>query len=174
MGRRRRLAEVAERLARVPFHGNTMGLRSNLSVLTEHFPRGPRSDFKRKWCAAFVYHCCILAGFPIPARHPEAVSCSFAGVLAWIQWAKLPQNRFYFSARNPRFCPRRGDIVVYDRVFDPGPHDHIGILLSSDKKGLLVAEGNVNDISTVVRRERNSHIRGYIRIPNTYKYAPTS
>ena len=171
MNKRERLAQIAETVARKPFHGRTMGLPPNISVLTDHFPRGPRKDFVGKWCAAFVYHCCIEAGFAIPSRHPAPVRCSFAGVPAWLDWAKLPGNRFYFSSRNGELIPKRGDIVVYDGVFDPGPHDHIGVVLAVEGKGLCVAEGNVNDVSAVLWRARNHHIRGYIHIPNDYQHA---
>ena len=156
---------MAETLALKPFHGNTMGLRSNLKPITDHFA-GPRSDFKGKWCAAFVYHCCVLAGFDIPPRYPSRAFGSFAGVPAWLGWAKLPCNRFYHSARNSIFSPARGDIVIYDRVFDPGPHDHMGIVVEVLDRRIRVAEGNVNDLSAVVERARDRHIRGYIRLPN--------
>lgn len=167
MQKREKLARVAETLALKPFHGNTMGLKSNLKPITDDFT-GPRSDFEGKWCASFVYHCCVLAGFDIPPSYPSRTFGSFAGVAAWLGWAKLPCNRFYHSARNSSFSPARGDIVIYDRVFDPGPHDHMGIVLEVSDRRIRVAEGNVNDLSVVVERDRNRHIRGYIRIPNDY------
>lgn len=27
---------------------------------------------KNNWCAAFVYHCCVRAGFLLPIRYPNA------------------------------------------------------------------------------------------------------
>ena len=168
------LAAVAEALAGKPFYGNTMGLRSNLQAIVKHFAPAPHREFDGKWCAAFVYHCCVLVGFGLPSRHPKPVSCSFAGVRAWIQWAKLQANRFYCSARNAAFAPKRGDLVVFDRLFDPGPHDHMGVVLAVGNHKIRVAEGNVNNLSAVVERERNSHIRGYIRIPEDYRYKPIS
>jgi hypothetical protein len=168
-----RLAKCAEASARRPFHGNLMGLRSNLKPITDHFPEGPRSDFEGKWCAAFVYHCCVSVGYNFPHRHPEPLTCSFAGVRAWLEWSKLPCNEFYFARRNRSFSPRRGDIVIYDRVIDPGPHDHIGVVLNVRKDRLSVAEGNVNNISAVVEREIGQHVRGFVRIPDDYAYEPT-
>jgi hypothetical protein len=147
-----------------------MGLRSNIKQLRDYFPDGPRREFEGKWCAAFVYHCCIQAGFNLPHRYPSKEFGTFAGVRAWLYWAKLRENRCYFSARNRHYSPEAGDIVVYDRLFDPGPHDHIGIVLAVDRKSLRVAEGNVNNLSVVLWRKRNSHVRGYIRIPNDYHY----
>jgi hypothetical protein len=171
--RQHHLAAVAEALARKPFHGNVMGLKPNLHPIMDHFARARHAEFDGKWCAAFAYHCCAVAGLDLPPRYPEPVSCSFAGVRAWIEWAKLPANRFYFSARNAAFTPKRGDLVVFDRVFEPAPHDHIGVVLAVGRDGIRVAEGNLNNLSAVVERERNSHIRGYIRIPEDYRYKPT-
>ena len=172
-GKREHLAQCAETLARRPFHGNVMGMRSNLKSITDHFPKGPRSDFEGKWCAAFVYHCCVQAGYNLPHRHPEPVTHNFAGVRAWLQWAKLPWNQFYFAKGNLRFTPRRGDIVIYDRVFDPGPHDHIGIILSLTRNRMWVAEGNVNNMSAVLERDMGRHVRGFVRIPDDYVHEPT-
>jgi len=171
--REHRLATVAEALARTPFYGNTMGLTSNLQPIVKHFSPAPHSEFDGKWCAAFVYHCSFQAGLDLPPRHPEPVSCSFAGVRAWIEWAKLPPNRFYSSARNATYTPKRGDLVVFDWLFDPGPHDHIGVVLAVGKSKIWVAEGNVNNVSNVVERKRNSHVRGFIRIPKHYRYEAT-
>jgi len=168
----RSLAAIAEALARKPFYGNTMGLASNLKPLVAHFAPAPLSEFDGKWCAAFVYHCAAVAGLGLPPRHPRPVSCSFAAVRGWLEWAKLPGNRFYHSARQSGFAPRRGDLVVFDRLFDPGPHDHMGVVLAADGGALRVAEGNVNNLSAVVRRPRNAHVRGYVRIPRGYTYVP--
>jgi hypothetical protein len=166
-----KLATCAEAFAGKPFHGNTTGLPSNLTPITDHFPRGPRSDFEGKWCAAFVYHCCVSAGYDLPHRHPAPLTCNFAGVRAWLEWAKLPRNRFYFARGNPGFAPQRGDIVIYDGVFDPGPHDHIGIVLGVAGHVLTVAEGNVGNISAVVERKMGRRVRGFVRIPEDYVYA---
>ncbi len=172
--KRKKLIEVAERLALEPFHGKLMGLPSNIKPLTDHFPDGPRKQFEGRWCAAFVYHCCVQAGFDIPYRYPTTAFGTFAGVLAWLQWAKLRENQFYFSAQSPRYSPEPGDIVIYDNLVDPGPHDHMAIVLEVTRNSLRVAEGNVNNLSGVFRRRRNSHIRGYIRIPDDYEHKPTS
>ena len=95
-----------------------------------------------------------------------------AGVRTWLEWAKQSENRFYFSARRRGFRPRRGDLVIFDRVFDPGPHDHIGVVLRVSTGKLRVAEGNVNNLSAIVERARDSHIRGYIRVPDDYLKDP--
>lgn len=170
MSKRESIAEIAEKLARKPFHGKVMRMKSNIGPIISHFPNWNYDDFDGKWCAAFVYHCCRKAGFSIPPRYPSKNFGSFAGVHAWLEWAKLAKNGFYYSRKNTNFTPKRGDIVIFDNVFDPGPHDHIGIITSFNKSLLIVAEGNVNNISCVLERKVNSNIRGYIRIPCSYKF----
>ena len=172
--KRQNLARVAEEMARTPFHDRLMGLPSNIGPLMAHFPDGPRDEFVGKWCAAFVYHCCVQAGFEIPHRYPTKSFGTFAGVRAWLQWAKLKENGFYFSARNANHTPERGDLVIYDGVFDPGPHNHIAIVLAVADTAIRVAEGNVRGVSAVLGRARNRHIRGYIRIPDDYRQRPPS
>ena len=164
--RRTYLAEIAEKMARKPFHGNTIGLKSNLAPITDLFPPWSAKKWNGKWCAAFVYYCCIKAGFDLPVRYPKPVTCNFAGVVAWLQWSKLPQQNFYYSRSHQNFRPDKGDIVIYDNVFIPSPHDHIGILLNCDCDRIIVAEGNVNNISNVLERRINKKIRGFIRISN--------
>lgn len=70
------------------------------------------------------------------------------------------------------FIPAAGDIVLYDRVFMDCEHDHIGIILENKSASILAAEGNtLNDnTSRVLEREKNEHIRAYIRIPDFFSY----
>ena len=62
--------------------------------------------------------------------------------------------------------------MVCDNVFDPGPHDHMGVVLAVRRDSITTAEGNVNNVSLLFERKRNSRIRGYVRIPNGYRYMP--
>ncbi|MCG8569988.1 MAG: CHAP domain-containing protein [Spirochaetes bacterium] len=167
--KRTKLIEIAEKLALTPLHGKIMGMEANIAPIINHFPNPTLKEFNGKWCAAFVYHCHYLAGYAIPFRCKNRKIGTFAGVKAWLQWAKFKENSFYFSASNKKFKPAPGDIVIYDRVFDPGPHDHIGIILKVKNHIIRVAEGNVNNLSTIIERKTDSHVRGYIRIPDDYK-----
>ena len=63
-----------------------------------------------------------------------------------------------------------GDMVLYDRVFENREHDHIGIVLEKRDHTILAAEGNVGNISGIVKRPIDDHIRAYIRIPDGYRY----
>ena len=65
---------------------------------------------------------------------------------------------------------RLGDIVLYDRVFNNQEHDHIGIVLRKRGNTLIVAEGNKDNISQIVERPLDGHIRAFIRIPDGYRY----
>ena len=167
------LPEIAERLARRPLRGNSRKCGPDLQPILSHFKRKNRRE-GFDWCAAFVYHCCVRAGFPIPVRQPEPVRWSFAAVPAWLQWAKLAENRFYYSVRHPSFRPRRGDLIVFDNLLGRGPQDHIGVVLSAGGQLYLTAEGNVNNQSGVFERYRRRNVRGFIRIPNNYSYVPVT
>jgi hypothetical protein len=166
--RRHALAQIAEKLARKPLRGDENKAGADLAPVLAHFTR-KNHNIGFDWCAAFVYHCCVQAGFEIPARYPEPIRYSFAAVPAWLQWAKLPGHRFYYSAQNRVFVPCRGDLVVFDNVLGNVPHDHIGIVLAVRRRELTTAEGCVANASGIFRRRRGRCIRGYVRIPSDYR-----
>lgn len=171
MIKREKLSDIAKREAQKCFHGNVMKVESNLQSIANLFPKWSLENWDNKWCAAFVYYCCVNAGFNLPVRYPdERVTCNFAGCIAWELWAKLPKNNFYYLASIDDFIPQKGDIVIYDEVFLKEPHDHIGIIIENQRDYILVAEGNINNVSGVIKRKKDNHIRGYIRIPNDYEY----
>lgn len=167
-----RLAEVAKENALRPFHGAIDGKTSNLLPLVQHFPKWNLDEADGLWCAAFVYHCCIQAGFSIPYRPDECVSCNLAGCGGWEEFA-MGDERIEYHPRNSSFVPSVGDIVLYDRVFCDCEHDHIGIIQSVTNDELTVAEGNVghDNISSIVSRLIDDHVRAYIRIPDGYRYS---
>jgi hypothetical protein len=126
---------------------------------------------KNSWCAAFVYHCCRLAGFRLPIRYPNG-KYRFAGVGAWLDWGQLPETGYYYAEGQEGYMPERGDIVIYDKLLSDHAHDHIGIVLASDENVITVAEGNRDNenYSSVFQRDRSHRILGYIRIDNRYEY----
>ena len=163
------LARVAKELALTPFHGKTGGLESNLAPLVKPFPKWTVEQADKLWCAAFVYHCCRAAGFDIQYRPDECYTCNLAGCIAWEEFA-LGDPRIEYHKGGEGFVPRAGDLVLYDRVFENREHDHIGIVLEKRENTLLAAEGNVGNVSGVVERALDGHIRAYIRIPDGYRY----
>ncbi len=166
---RAELTQIAEELAQLPFHGNTDGSGSNIAPLIAHFPKWNVQAADKLWCAAFVYHCCIRAGYEIPYSPDECVTCSLAGCGGWEEFAQGDKRIGYY--RNTEdFVPEPGDIVLYDRVFCDREHDHIGIVLKVTETGLLTAEGNVDNRSQLVSRRRDAHVRAFIRLPDGYRY----
>ena len=169
--KRDKLAQIAKLEAQRCFHGNVMGLESNIEPIINLFPKWSLENWDSRWCAAFVYYCCMKAGFNIPVKFPnENVKCNFAGCSAWESWGSLPENQFYYPAENNSFIPSKGDIVIFNNVFLNEPHDHIGIVLENYDSYIVVAEGNINNVSGTVKRNKNKNIRGYIRIPDDYNF----
>jgi len=163
---RNHLAKLAVENAKYPFHGNVMGLSSNLQPIVDLFPTWDIENWDNRWCAAFVYYCCIESGYKIPVKHSdETVKCNFAGCSAWEAWARLDENNFYFKM-GEEFEPQVGDIILYDNVFMNQEHDHIGIIVEVQKTYFRVAEGNIGNISAIVKRPLNTNVRGFIRIPD--------
>lgn len=168
---RKRLAEVARQKAQLPFHGFIEDKPSNIEPIIALFPKWNIRDADKLWCAAFVYYCCIEAGFVIPYSPNECVTCSLAGCGGWDEYA-IGDPRIGYYKRDEAFVPEAGDIVLYDGVFIQQEHDHIGIVLEVKDNVLLAAEGNIcnDNMSGIVKRPIDEHIRAYIRIPDGYRY----
>lgn len=166
---REKLARVARETALIPFYGAAEGRPSNLGPLVAPFPTWKVEAAEGLWCAAFVYYCCREAGFDFPIRPKECRSCHLAGCVAWEEWA-LGDPRVEYHPRGDGFRPGPGDIVLYDRVFENAEHDHMGIVLENRGQTILAAEGNVNNVSAIVERPLDEHIRAFIRIPDGYRY----
>ena len=164
-----RLAGVAKAMAQIPFHGFSEGERSNLEPIVQPFPNWTLEEADRLWCAAFVYYCCIKAGFDIPIRPNECKTCHLAGCVAWEELAAGDPRIGYHKGRDG-FVPEPGDIVLYDRVFDNREHDHIGIIIENHGDTIVAAEGNINNRSGILERPVDGHIRAFIRIPDGYRY----
>lgn len=162
------LAETARTEALKCWHGAVMATGSNLLPIVARFPKWTLQEADGLWCAAFVYHCCRLAGYDFPIRPVDGLSCNLAGCLAWEEWAQMDSRLEYHPADELSFHPEAGDIVLFDNVFVPAGHDHIGIVLENRPGSLLVAEGNINNLSGIIERQKDTHIRAYIRFPNHF------
>lgn len=171
MNKRAKLAGIGKNEAQKCFHGNVMSIKSNLKPMTTLFSKYDVGELDGFWCAAFVYYCCLMAGFNMPAKYPhENKNIIFVGCLDWQMWAQLPENNFFYFKDDKNFIPSTGDIVLFDNVFCDQPHDHIGIVVENRVESMVVAEGNINNISGLVEREKDAHLRGFIRIPNDYDF----
>ena len=62
--------------------------------------------------------------------------------------------------------PLRGDIVLFDHVFESKEHDHMGVVLAVTDATITTAEGNVNNMSVILERPRDAHLRAIIRLAN--------
>lgn len=167
MATKAKLSETARAEALKTWHGAVAGLKSNLWPIIELFPGGNPEEFESLWCAAFVYYCCIAAGYKLPVRPRECVSCNLAGCGAWEEWAKNDPRIGWL----PGTClPQPGDIVIFDRVFEDKPHDHMGVVVQVRENSIVTAEGNLGNVSGVVERPRDRHIRGYVSLPDGFCY----
>lgn len=163
------LSKVAKDMALIPFHGTVDGLASNLAPIVRLFPTWRLEEAEGLWCAAFVYYCCTEAGFEFPYRPDECITCHLAGCLGWEEFAVSDQQIEYHKGTEA-FIPAAGDIVIYDRVFENKEHDHMGIILERRAHAILAAEGNIDNVSGLIERPIDEHIRAYIRIPDGYRY----
>ena len=166
---RAKLAEIAREKAQIPFHGYVNGQESNLDPIIHFFPKWNLKEADGLWCAAFVYYCCVEAGFDIPYRPQECTTCHLAGCIAWEEFA-INDKQIEYHKGSEDFVPDAGDIVIYDHVFDNREHDHMGIVLHKQENTILVAEGNIHNMSGIIERPLDEHIRAYIRIPDGYQY----
>lgn len=166
---RNKLAVVVREGAQRPYNGKSDNCASNIQDIVALFPQWSVEEANGLWCAAFVYHCVILAGFKIPVR-PKESSCSLAGCAAWEEWAQADSRIEYHSGNDKAFHPAAGDVVLCDRVFNNTDHDHMGIVLENCDNHIITAEGNVENVSSILERKKDSHIRGYIRIPDNFLY----
>ena len=172
-GTRERLAKIAREKARIPFHGYMEGQASNLEPIIQFFPKWTLKEADGLWCAAFVYYCCVEAGFAIPYRPQACITCNLAGCIAWEEFA-IGDPQIAYHKGTEAFVPEKGDIVLYDRVFNNQEHDHIGIVLKKLPHSILAAEGNINNVSGLIERPLDEHIRAYIRLPDGYEYGGAS
>lgn len=163
------LANTARLEATKNYHGFVMETEPTIFDIIKLFPKWTIEEFDCNWCAAFVYHCCISAGLIIPVRPKECVSCNLAGCSAWEEWAMNDKRIAYHRADTP-YEPVCGDIVIFDNVFCNSEHDHMGIVLENKGSSIVVAEGNINNISGIIERKKDSHIRAYITIPDNFVY----
>lgn len=161
------LAQVARAEALRTWHGTVAGLKPNIQPIVKPFPKWKLKEAEGLWCAAFVYYCCIQAGYDFPIRPKECASCNLAGCGAWEEWAKADNRIGWLSSA---CLPQPGDIVIYDKVFENKPHDHMGIVVEVYDRAILAAEGNLGNVSGLVERPRDGHIRGYISLPDNFVY----
>jgi len=170
MNKSQKLSQIAKMEAQRFFHGRVMKTEHNLHEIIEPFPKWEIEESDGMWCAGFVYYCCKKAGFDLPISPKECRTCNLAGCGAWEELAIADSDIIYTNANDNDYIPSPGDIVLFDRVFIDEEHDHIGIIVENKHNSIIVAEGNINNVSGIIERKKDSHIRAYIRFPDNYRY----
>jgi hypothetical protein len=166
------LAQVARREATLGLAGNAQmagpAIERYLSVLREALNLNastnkysdPAVGFD--WCGAFVYYCCLEAGFRFPPKPVPTYRYTLGAVPAWHHWA-VTSGFFHPTGSTP---PSPGDIALFNRVYDDHPLDHIGIVLEVTADGVQTAEGN-NANRTGIFSRPFEVIEGFVRLPET-------
>lgn len=168
-GTRAFLAEIAQREAESGRAGSAAmagpEIERYLSVFREALNRNAgttkftNTEVGFPWCGAFVYYCCLRAGFRFPAKPVETYRFTLAATPAWLNWAQSEGT--FHSARSS--SAEVGDIVLFNRVYDGNPLDHTGIVVAVQTDHLLCAEGNNGNRCGIFRREY-SDVEGFVRL----------
>ena len=101
---REKLAKIAKEKAQIPFHGYVKGQESNIDPIIQFFPKWNLNEADGLWCAAFVYYCCVEAGFDIPYRPKECTTCHLAGCIAWEEFA-ISDKQIEYHKGSDNFVP---------------------------------------------------------------------
>ena len=166
---RAKLVQVAKREAKSEFRGETGMVGSEieryLSVFRDALNlNGSTDKFSDKnvgyhWCGAFVYYCCLEAGFSISPKPIPSFRYTLAAVPAWHHWASV-NGIFHSGKKNAEI----GDIALFNCVYDNNPLDHIGIVTDVCLDSILSAEGNNNNRTGLFYRSYDC-IAGFVRLP---------
>ena len=169
-GSRRLLAQVAEREAALGLAGNGdragPDIERYLAVFRDALNRNTGttkySDVTvgYRWCCAFVYYCCLQAGFRFPPKPVETYRWTLAAVPAWLNWSRS-EDTFHQTASTRAEV---GDIVLLNNADVGEPLDHMGIVVGVRHDHVLSAEGNNRNRSGVFARAY-PEIEGYVRLP---------
>lgn len=116
------------------------------------------------WCCAFVYYCCLQAGFTFPPKPIPEHRWTLGAVPAWYEWAVHPENDFYFPATDRHRTPETGDIVLFNHLIEDKNLDHIGVVVAVNTDTIATAEGNFHNRSGIFQRQLSANINGYIRL----------
>lgn len=168
------LARIAEAEGQLTLRGNEnmagAAIEKYLAVFREAMNRNAGTteysdpSVGYRWCAAFVYYCCLQAGFTFPPKPIPGRGWTLAAAPAWYQWAILPENDFYFPHDDPRRTPEPGDIILFNRLMEDKDLDHVGIVVGVSPEALTTAEGNFHNRSRIFQRRRDRSVHGYVRL----------
>lgn len=168
------LAHIAGEEASLGLAGNEQmageTIEKYLAVFREAFNRNGNYDkysdtrIGYPWCCAFVYYCCLKAGFTFSPKPIPEHRWTLGVVRVWYDWAILPENDFYFPVNDLWKTPVTGDIVLFNRLLEDTELDHIGIIIAVNSTTLTTAEGNYYNRSGIFQRSLTTNINGFIRL----------
>ncbi|MBA3238338.1 MAG: CHAP domain-containing protein [Parachlamydiaceae bacterium] len=118
-----------------------------------------------EWCCAFVYWCCLEAGYNIPIQASENSQITLAVVGQWVEYAQ--DKKIWRDCKEGDYLPHPGDLVIFDKLLSENFLDHIGIVLNCDIKDNFIntSEGNIDEATGLFKRPIDKTIRGYICLP---------
>ncbi len=171
--KRRLLARIAREEGGLELYGNEdmagEAIEKYLAVFREAMNKNGNYDkyadtsIGYHWCSAFVYYCCLRAGFTFPPKPVPEHRWTLAAVPAWYEWAVLPENDFYFPVDDLQQFPEAGDIVIFNHLIEDKDMDHVGIVLAADGDTITTAEGNFHNRSGIFQRQLEK-INCFIRL----------
>lgn len=161
------LVQFAKEEASLRLRGNSAKAGSEIEkflspfrkIFSENDPRFLDINFGADWCAAFVYYLVVKSGYKLSIKPLPDKRGTFAIVGIWREWAEL-ENKL----RDTSYVPLPGDLVLYDKLVSSSELDHIGIVLENKGSYLITAEGNVDNVSGIFKREKINNIRCYINL----------
>jgi len=166
---RKKLAQVAEKEAGFGFRGEIgmtgPEIERYLSVFRNALnENGSTNKYSDKsvgypWCCAFVYFCCLKAGFSFLPKQIPSFRFTLAAVPAWQHWASV-KGIFHECKENAEI----GDIALFNRVYCNKPLDHIGIITKISPDGIISAEGNNDNRTGLFHRDLDC-MAGFVRLP---------
>ncbi|MHC4473377.1 MAG: CHAP domain-containing protein [Planctomycetota bacterium] len=119
------------------------------------------TSFGYDWCGAFAYYCCLEAGFAIAPEPSEHVNGSLAAVRTWHEWASLPGSGLLVARSDGAEV---GDIILFDRLLEDRPLDHLGIVVGVEPEAIITGEGNVRNRAGIFRRPVDGHVNSFVRL----------
>jgi len=146
-----------------------------LAVFREALNRNCESDrfsdlaVGYQWCGAFVYYCCLQAGFRFSPKPAPGYRYTLAAVPAWHYWA-VAEGFFHPTSVA---APEAGDIALFNHVATGEPLDHMGVVIEVQPDFVLCAEGNHENRTGLFERP-HSCVAGYVRLPEPREWTIAS
>ena len=161
--KRSSLANIAENICE-----KNPSYESNNNEILRYFIEQDNIQSK-EWNIAFVYHCCVQAGFNLPIKYPMPINKSFLILDTWKLWSKLKENNFYYEICESSKKPSKGDIAIIRLEENDVFYEHIGIIVGCEDDKIIVIEGDKENKNHILKKAYKE-IFAIIRISEYYKF----